>query len=138
MDEALVLENAIRNLKYLQERVEILEEQARKPVVHVKKSQLVVDDVGSSSSEQQSIPSIEARVCDKHVLLRIHCEKRKGVLVKILGEIEKLHLGVVNTSVVPFGSSSLDITIIAEKEKDFCLAVKEIVQNLYAVLQPAA
>ncbi|KAL2551698.1 transcription factor bHLH [Forsythia ovata] len=138
MDEVSVLENAIIYLKYLQERVEILEEQARKPVVHVKKSQLVVDDVGSSSSEQQSIPSIEARVCNKHVLFRIHCEKRKGVLVKILGEIEELNLDVVNTSVVPFGSSSLDITIIAEKEKDFSLEVKEIVQNLYAVLQPAA
>ncbi|KAL2551695.1 transcription factor bHLH [Forsythia ovata] len=114
MDEASVLENVIRNIKYLQERVETLEEQARKPVVHIKKSQLVVDDVGSSSSELQSTPSIEARVCDKHVLLRMNCEKRKGVLVKILGEIEKLNLNVVNTNVVPFGSSSLDITITAD------------------------
>ncbi|KAL2551911.1 transcription factor bHLH [Forsythia ovata] len=138
MDEASVLENVIRYLQYLQERVDILEEQARKPVVHVKKSELVVDDVGSSSSEQQSTPSIEARVCDKHVLLRIYCEKRKGILVKILGEIEKLNLGVVNTSVVPFGSSFLDITIIAEKEKEFSLAVKEIVQSLYNVLHRAA
>ncbi|CAI9766892.1 unnamed protein product [Fraxinus pennsylvanica] len=92
---------------------------------------------GSSSNEEQSAPSIEARVCDKHVLLRICCEKRKGVLVKILCEVEKLHLSVVNTSVVPFGSSAHDITIVAEKEKEFSLEVKEIVQNLYAVLQRA-
>ncbi|CAA2987365.1 transcription factor bHLH18-like [Olea europaea var. sylvestris] len=137
MDEASLLENAIRYLKYLQERVDILEEQARKPTVDVKKSQLVVDDEGSSSNEQQSAPSIDIRVCDKHVLLRICCEKRKGVLVKILCEVETLNLGVVNTSVVPHGSSSHDITIIAEKEKEFSLAAEELVQNLYAVLQRA-
>ncbi|KAL2551912.1 transcription factor bHLH [Forsythia ovata] len=124
MDEASVLENVIRNIKYLQERVETLEEQVRKPVVHIKKSQLVVDDVGSLSSEQQSTPSIEARVCDKHVLLRMYCEKRKGVLVKILGEIEKLNLNVVNTNVVPFGSSSLDITITADL--NLCILVLSI------------
>ncbi|CAI9766890.1 unnamed protein product [Fraxinus pennsylvanica] len=167
MDEASVLENAIRYSKYLQERVDILEEQARNPTVHIKKSKLVVDDEGSSSNEQQSAPSIEARVCGKHVLLRICCEKRsssneqqsapsiearvcgkhvllriccekrKGVLAKILCEIEKLNLAVVNTSVVPFGSSSHDINIVAEKEREFSLAVEELVQNLNAVFHRA-
>ncbi|CAA2979772.1 transcription factor bHLH18-like [Olea europaea var. sylvestris] len=137
MDEASVLENAIRYFTYLQGQVDLLEEQERKPTVRVKKSQLVVDDDESSWNEQQSPPSIEAQVCDKHVLLRIRCEKRKGVLVKILCEVEKLNLGFVHTCVVPFGSSSYDIIIVAENEEEFSLAVKEIVQNIYAVLQRA-
>ncbi|KAK2981252.1 hypothetical protein RJ640_030641, partial [Escallonia rubra] len=124
MDKTSVLGDAIKYLKVLQERVKILEEQATKQtmesVVLVKKSQLLVEDEGSSdenslgSCSENSLPEIEARVCDKSVLLRIHCEKRKGVLVKILSEVEKLNLSVANTSVSPFGTLALDITIIAE------------------------
>lgn len=88
-------------------------------VVLVKKSQ-IVEDEGSSDekscrgSDGQSLPEIRARVCNKSVLLKIHLEKRKGILVKILTEVEKLNLAVVNTSVIPFGSLTLDITVIAE------------------------
>ncbi|KAK3011181.1 hypothetical protein RJ639_011460 [Escallonia herrerae] len=124
MDKTSVLGDAIKYLKLLQERVKILEEQATmqtiESVVLVKKSQLLVEDEGSSdenplgSCNENSLPEIEARVCDKSVLLRIHCEKRKGVLVKILSEVEKLNLSVANTSVSPFGTLALDITIIAE------------------------
>jgi hypothetical protein len=125
MDKASVLGDAIKYLKQMQEKVKTLEEQTRKKniesVVFVRKSQLLVDGDNSTSNENLSsdpldehLPEIEARFCDKNVLIRIHCEKRKGVLEKSVTEIEKLHLTVINSSVMTFGSSALDITIIAQ------------------------
>lgn len=131
MDKASVLGDAIKYVKQLQERVSILEEQTKKrtveSVVFVKRSQVSADDQDSSSCDQnfegrsheqddhQALPEIEARVSEKDVLIRIHCEKQKGAVVKILSEIEKLdHLSVVNSSVLPFGNSTLDIAIIAQ------------------------
>nr|XP_027103298.1 transcription factor bHLH18-like [Coffea arabica] len=141
MDKTSVLGDAITYLKHLKERVKTLEEQATKQkmqsVVLVKKSQLVVEDEGSSD-EQRPLPEIEAKLCDKKVLLRVHCENHRGVLVKVLSEIEKLNLAVSNTSVAPFGSLALDITIIAEMDKEFSLTMKELVQGLRSALQRAA
>lgn len=59
---------------------------------------------------------VEARVWEKDVLIRIQCEKpRKGVMMKMINrEIEKLHLSLINTTVMPFGTSIMDITIIAQ------------------------
>ncbi|XP_022862621.1 transcription factor NAI1-like [Olea europaea var. sylvestris] len=138
--EIYALEKAIRYMKYLQERVKILEEQTRKAEIVTKNSQVVVevDDNGSSSTEPQQSPAIKARERGKNVLLRIHCEKSNGILVKIISEMEKLNLSVVNASVVSFGSLSLDINITAEKEKESSLTVNEIVQTVGDVLQNAA
>ncbi|XP_042491310.1 transcription factor bHLH18-like isoform X2 [Macadamia integrifolia] len=138
MDKASVLGDAIKYLKQLQERVKTLEEQAMKKktmesVVVVKKSQISSDDESSSSGENftnNPLPEIEARVSDKNVLIRIHCEKRKGIVVKTLAEMEKLHLCVINSSAIPFGESILDITVVAKMEEDFSMKVKDLVRHL--------
>ncbi|XP_065033623.1 transcription factor bHLH25-like, partial [Musa acuminata AAA Group] len=121
MDKASVLGDAIEYLKRLEEQVKSLEDQVAKrqaeKAVLVKKSRLGADDDDSSSDEHpcgRPAPEIEARVCDKAVLIKIHCENRKGVLVKALSEIEKLHLSVGNTSVIPFAAASLDITVMTQ------------------------
>lgn len=130
MDKASVLADAIKYVKQLQERMKILEEQAAKKtvesVVFVKRTQYSADDDISSSDENfdscsdQPLPEIEARVSDKEVLIRIHCEKKKGCLANILREIEKLDLTIVNSSVLPFGNSTLDITIVSQVHKNSC------------------
>ncbi|KAF2296492.1 hypothetical protein GH714_040453 [Hevea brasiliensis] len=146
MDKASVLGDAIKYLKQLQDRVQTLEEQTKKKamesVVIVKKSQLFCEDESSSSDEtfskgpvDEPLPEIEARICDKEVLIRIHCEKRKGVLEKTIAEIEKLHLSVVNSSVLTFGSSALDVTIIAEMDMEFGMSVKDLVMNLHSAFK---
>ncbi|KAL3538160.1 hypothetical protein ACH5RR_001526 [Cinchona calisaya] len=83
-----VLGDAIKYLQHLQERVNTQEEQAAKQtmesVVHVKRSQqILLEDEGSSDEsggipDEQPLPEIEAKMCDKNVLLRIHCESIKG------------------------------------------------------------
>ncbi|KAF8404786.1 hypothetical protein HHK36_009675 [Tetracentron sinense] len=134
IDKASVLGEATKYMKQLQERVKTLEEQTVKKtvesVVVLKKSQLLVDDSTSPFDENlegcsdDQLPEIEARVSEKNILIRIHCEKGKGILVKTLAEIEKLHLMVVNSSLVLFGSSALDITIVAQLMEDFIFSLQ--------------
>ncbi|KAK4416386.1 Transcription factor [Sesamum alatum] len=141
-DKTSVLGDAIEYLKHLKKRVETLEEKAAmEPVVHVKKSQIVVEDEGSSdekggsSGEHVQTPEIETRVVNNQILVRIHCGKQKGTLANLLSKVESLNLVVVNTSVTPFGSSAQDITIIAEMEKEFKMTVKEVATAIRACLQ---
>ncbi|KAF3439132.1 hypothetical protein FNV43_RR17407 [Rhamnella rubrinervis] len=152
LDKASVLGDTIKYLKELQERVQLLEEQTKKKtvesVVFLKKSQLIssttgtdVDDSSScdensdhGSSDHRSLPEIEAKVSEKDILIRIHCEKQKGVVLKILILIQKLQLNVVNTSVLQFGNSILDITIIAQMDDEFSMTVKDVVKNLRQAL----
>ena len=125
MDKASVLGDAIKYLKQLQERVKTLEEQTKKKntesVILVKKSQVFDDGANSSTDEKFStipydepLPEIEARVSDHNVLIKIYCERSKGVLEKIIGEVEKLHLSIINSSFMTFGASVVDITILAQ------------------------
>ncbi|XP_022773906.1 transcription factor bHLH18-like [Durio zibethinus] len=145
MDKASVLGDAIKYVKQLQETLKVLEEQTKKrtveSVVFVRKSQLSADNESSSCEENSdgrssnaALPEIEARVSDDDVLIRIHCEKQKGLVAKILIEIENLHLSVVNSSVLPFGNSTLDMTIIAQKDAEFKLTVKDLVKDLRVAL----
>jgi len=129
MDKASVLGEAIKYVKELQERLKILEEKNNKNrdeksvVVMVKKSWLSYHDGSPSAAAdgdrcfRESLPRVEARVSDNDVLLRIHCQNRKGLLLKILVEIQNLHLFVVNSSVLSFGESIIDITIVAQVKK---------------------
>ncbi|KQK13444.1 transcription factor bHLH18 [Brachypodium distachyon] len=145
MDKASVLGDAIKYVKTLQDQVKGMEESARlrRPVeaaVLVKKSQLVPEeDDGSSSScdenfegaaEAGGLPEIEARMSDRTVLVKIHCENRKGALIAALSQVEGFGLTIMNTNVLPFTASSLDITIMATAGEDFSLSVKDIVRKL--------
>ncbi|XP_050210585.1 transcription factor bHLH18-like [Mercurialis annua] len=145
MDKASVLGDAIKYLKQLQEKVQKLEEQTQKKtmesVIIVKKSQLVFGEEDNNSSSDESfsfeepLPEIEVRICDKHVLIRIHCENKKGILEKTISEIEKFQLSVINTSVLTFGSCALDVTIIAQMDVEFNMPVKDLVKNLHSALK---
>ncbi|KAL2343889.1 hypothetical protein Fmac_005174 [Flemingia macrophylla] len=87
-DKASVLGDAIKYLKQLQEKVRALEEEQNmnknvESVVIVKKSQLS-SDVTNSFSEYDGqfdvgAPEIEARFCERNVLIRVHCGKSKGM-----------------------------------------------------------
>ncbi|OWM66147.1 hypothetical protein CDL15_Pgr013364 [Punica granatum] len=140
MDKATVLGDAVKYIKQLQGRSEKLEEElSRKTVesvVVVKKSQVAMDDYSSTSDESscdqpnQELPEIEARVSEKHVLVKVHCERRQGCISKILNLIEKTNLIVLSNSVIPFGSSILDITIVAQMEGELPMTIEDLVKNL--------
>ncbi|KAK2410301.1 transcription factor bHLH18 [Trifolium repens] len=142
MDKASVLTDSIKYMKELKQRLEVLEEQSKKTeaesVVVMKKQDLCINDDNSSCDEsiegavdaKESVLQVEARMSGKEMLIRIHCQKHKGVLVKIMTEIQSFQLFVVNSSVLPFGNSILDITIIAQVGEGYKLSTKELVRNL--------
>ncbi|CAF2067310.1 hypothetical protein Bca4012_086307 [Brassica carinata] len=145
MDKASVLGDALKHIKYLQERVGELEEQKREKrlesVVLVNKSKLILDDNNQSSSSSccedgssgLELPEIEVRFSDNDVLIKILCEKQKGHVAKIMAEIEKFNFSITNSSVLPFGPT-LDITIIAKKENDFDMTLMDVVKSLRSAL----
>ncbi|XP_050205361.1 transcription factor bHLH19-like [Mercurialis annua] len=147
MDKASVLGDAIKYVKNLQERIKILEDQSAmksmESIVFVKKSKVYVDDDESSSTneinsgeicDQSQLPEIEARVSDKDVLIKIHCEKQNNCIVKILYAVEKFHLNIRNCRVVPFGNSTLDVTIVAQMDGEFSMTIKDLLRNLRQAL----
>lgn len=125
MDKASVLEDALKHIKYLQERVGEFEEQKKErrleSMVLVKKSKLILDDNNQSYSSSScedgysglDLPQIEVRFSDKEILIKILCEKQKAHIAKIMAEIEKFRFSITNSSVLPFGPT-LDIAIIAK------------------------
>ncbi|XP_017255148.1 transcription factor bHLH18 [Daucus carota subsp. sativus] len=137
MDKASVLGDAIKYLKQLQERVKALEEQTRR------KSTESVAFANNSSSDnhaagipaEEPLPEIEVRISDRDILIRIHCEKRKGVIEKTLAEIEKFQLSIINSTAMTFGASTLDITIIAQMDAKFTMTAKDLVKDLLVALK---
>ncbi|WOK99216.1 transcription factor bHLH18-like [Canna indica] len=147
MDKASVLGDAVKYLKQLQEKVKALEDEVAKrnveSAVLVKKSKMCGDENGSSTCDEEvdagqcgePLPEIEARVCQKTMLIKIHCDNRKGILVKVLSEIEKLHLSVMSTSAMPFAAAALDITVMTQIEEEFSMTAKEVVKKLSSALR---
>ncbi|KAK4400302.1 Transcription factor [Sesamum angolense] len=126
------------------ERVKTLEEQAAKQtiesVVLVKKSHITEDDETSGSSgdcseELQPLPEIEAKICDNQIVLKIQCAKFKGVVPRLLAQVDNLNLTILNAVVTTFGNNhAYGITVIAEKEKELSLSLKEIVRALRSAI----
>ncbi|KAL8472781.1 hypothetical protein ACS0TY_029849 [Phlomoides rotata] len=62
--------------------------------------------MGSSSDDTRwssggiSLPEIEAQIVGESVLIKILCEKRKGVHVKILDEVEKMNMSVMDKEIL--------------------------------------
>ncbi|XP_016177509.2 transcription factor bHLH18 [Arachis ipaensis] len=154
-DKASILRAAIDYVKQLQERVQELEKQnkkrSRESVILVKKSKNINNEkilleestIISTSETRRSedggtgLPDIEARFMGKDVLIEIHCEKENGIEMKILNQLENLHLFVTGSSVLPFGNSALGITIIAKMGDSCEMTVNDVVRNLREVFLKA-
>lgn len=136
MDKASVLGDAIKYVKTLEEKLKTLEEKLPKKRVRSLSSRKQVPAAtatgGSTGSQggkpalkQQpgdevvdeddgSQPEIEARKIDKNLLIRMHCEKRKSLLVKSLAELEKMKLVILNANILSFSANTVDFTCCAQ------------------------
>ncbi|KAL5714429.1 hypothetical protein ACHQM5_000313 [Ranunculus cassubicifolius] len=81
-------------------------------------------------SSDESLPEIKVRVSGRNFLIHVLCETQRGIQVKILQEIEKLHLSIGNTSLLPFGTSMIYLTIAAEMNDEYDMEYKDFVENL--------
>ncbi|CAL0308806.1 unnamed protein product [Lupinus luteus] len=131
MDNTSILDKASNYVKQLQQRVRELEQ------VESKSGTSSCTEVKSYyyyEGNDNIIPEIRVRVLHKEVLIIIHCEKQKGIMVKIMSHLENLHLSIVNSSVLPFGKSTLDITIIAQMGDRYKRTIDEVVKSLRLVI----
>jgi len=113
-------------MKQLQERVIELENQNKRRKtdsrILIKKYSQVCsrEEETTSCDETRShistppLPQVEARVLEKEVLIGIHCHKQKDIVLKIMALLQNHHLSLASSSVLPFGSSTLKVTIIAQ------------------------
>ena len=109
-------------VKQLQERVKVLEEDNARNVEESSLVEFEEDDIsccGDNNAEihrskQGQLPDIEARLCNKNVVVRIQCERQEAILVKILSALEKLRLSIIAVHAIPFGERNSGITIITQ------------------------
>lgn len=128
-------------MKRLQERVRELEEQSKKTCVESVSFIRKTTEKGTTSSAildtddcyrtNEALPTVEARVFKKDVLLRIHSKIESGILLKILDHLKNLDLSTISTSVTPFGNSTLDISIIAQVHNNIALLHYNLLCFLY-------
>jgi len=114
MDDTSILEKAKDYVEKLAERVRELEQEAGSNICSNKRTKVNSDEYNCGTSDDNTLPEVNARVSKKDVLVIVHCEKQNGILLKILTHLANLHLSVVNSSVLQFGKSILDITIICQ------------------------
>ncbi|KAK8465135.1 hypothetical protein PHAVU_010G158600 [Phaseolus vulgaris] len=148
IDKATILCEAITYVKRLKERVRELEEQCKRTRVEsvsfVHQRSNNGSDKGTTSSgamksdecykTSEALPTVEARVFKKDLLIRIHCKLQNGILIKILDHLNTLDLYTTSNSVMPFGSSTLDISIVAQMGDKFNATMNDLVKNLRLVL----
>ncbi|CAL0321984.1 unnamed protein product [Lupinus luteus] len=149
IDKASILCEAITYVKQLKKRVEDLEKQRCCKKIRVESVSFMnktnlYNDEGSISSAKTNFddsqefnvasPEVEARVLEKEVLIRIHCKNQNGSMLKIFTHLKTLDLSTISSSVLPFGNSLLDITIIAQMGDKYNLTLKELVKSLRQVL----
>jgi hypothetical protein len=131
MDKVTILTDATRYVKELQERVRSLEaaggnHRRVETVVPVRKAcRPVAPDEGEGSARfllaagtpaiGSQLPEIEVKLSEDNVMVRIHCEtNEKGLVSRVLAELEELHLRIVHNYVMPFTASTVIITTMAK------------------------
>lgn len=129
-DKISLLGSTIEYVKQLEEKVKALEEQGTRRSADsttVFESKCCIsagadNDAAAGTSGgggggdggEYSSPAVEAGIRGNTALLKICCKERRGVLVMVLSELENQGLSIINTNVVPFTDSCLNITITAK------------------------
>ncbi|XP_039136934.1 transcription factor bHLH18-like [Dioscorea cayenensis subsp. rotundata] len=131
-DKASLLVSTINYLKELVTKVKSLEQSIIDGPVE--SAMLMKDDKASlitnESSSSDPLFKIEAKLTGNIIVLKFQCKNLKGLAIKALSEIEKLFLTIIDLSIMPFSSSSLDVVVMAKVEDGFSLTVKELVEKL--------
>ncbi|KAK7382811.1 hypothetical protein VNO80_01901 [Phaseolus coccineus] len=139
-DKAYILREAMIYMKQLEERVIELENQNKRKNTDSRILIKKYSQVSSREEETKShistppLPQVEARVLEKEVLIGIHCHKQKDIVLKIMALLQNHHLSLASSSVLPFGTSTLKVTIIAQMEEKYCMTVNNLVKSLRQAL----
>ncbi|WVZ21796.1 hypothetical protein V8G54_000340 [Vigna mungo] len=127
MDKTSILDKASNYVRELEQRVRELEQEVQSNKVCASSSSCYEVN---SNGPNAILPEVKVRVLQKEVLIIVHCEKQKGIVLKILSHLENINLSVLNSSVLRFGKSTIDITIIAQMGEGYQMGVDELVETL--------
>ncbi|KAK7381550.1 hypothetical protein VNO80_00095 [Phaseolus coccineus] len=132
MDKTSILDEASNYVRELEQRVRELEQEVESNKVCVSSSSSceLNSNNGYYHGSNQILLEVKVRVLQKEVLIIVHCEKQKGIMLKILSHLENINLSVINSSVLRFGNSKLDITITAQMGEGYKMGVDELVKTL--------
>ncbi|KAK2371627.1 transcription factor bHLH18 [Trifolium repens] len=137
IDKVSVLGEAINHVKNLKQRIAMLEQQSyerrsTKSIISIRKSQSYPNGSNLDCTNIQELLEVEAIgiESEKELLIRIHCEKLKGILLKLLALLESMDLSVSTSSMLPFGKNALHITIIAKMGKEYKIKEEALVKKL--------
>ncbi|XP_060212253.1 uncharacterized protein LOC132639885 [Lycium barbarum] len=104
MDKASILEGATTLITQLRERAETMQHHE------------------SSIDMMSTLPEVEVRSLEDELLITIYCKKQQtaGNIDEILSVIHKLHLTIKSSNFIPFGSTAMHITVVAQMNNEFC------------------
>ncbi|KAH7673648.1 Myc-type basic helix-loop-helix (bHLH) domain-containing protein [Dioscorea alata] len=118
LDKASLIEDAINYIKELEKKL------------NMKRTSSNSANYQNESLSRKTSPNIEVNMIEKNVLVKVHCEAGKGVLAKMLEEIEKLHLVLSAVSTLPFTASCICVTVTAKFEEGYSMNVNELMKKL--------
>ncbi|KAF5769595.1 putative transcription factor bHLH family [Helianthus annuus] len=151
MDKATVLEDAIKYIKHLQNRVKELEETSitGNNIIHESTASMKTskfhggDELDHASSFDETIslpcnrsynPGIKVRISGNSILVRIYCQRNSLLALKVLAEMEGLHFTVMYNNALPISGNDALITIIAEMSEQFVITSMDLVKCLGSAL----
>ncbi|MCD7471931.1 hypothetical protein HAX54_012727 [Datura stramonium] len=151
LDKASILEDAIKYIGELQERVRALEEAAGRNLIEstataaqkqhysVAANTSSCDDnsflttkmnIVDDESKRHENHDIKVQILDKNVLIGIHCNKQmRSIFSTIAGIMEKLHLTIHHIRVTPTNHTTSDfhyISILAEIDENVDIKVGDV------------
>ncbi|OEL18613.1 hypothetical protein BAE44_0020370 [Dichanthelium oligosanthes] len=151
MDKATILSGATRHLKELQEKLNAgggagsgVAIRSSGTVVLVKKTCYAAPDKESSplgapaAAVTKPLPEIEVHFSGNNVMVRLLCENAKGVVARVLAEVEDLHLSIVDANVIPSPACTLNITITAKVDAAFIVTEEGIIGRVSSALYHAS
>ncbi|CAN6284486.1 unnamed protein product [Urochloa humidicola] len=138
MDKATILADAARYVKDLQEKLNALEADSGTETVVMVKRPCHADATTEESSPleapasaRKQLPDIDAWLSGNTMMVRILCANGKRVVVRVLAEVEGLHLNIVDANITPFLASTLIVvTVTAKAEPGFTVTVEEVIGRI--------
>ncbi|AES68218.2 helix loop helix DNA-binding domain protein [Medicago truncatula] len=133
-NKASIVAGATNYVEQLQKRVKELEAQQNKrgkePMILFNKENSCEMNLDNCFRPNELLPDVKVKVSENNILIYINCEKENGIQHKILDMLQNLHLFVTSTSVLPFGNSTLAITIIAQMGDAYKVTQMDLVDNI--------
>ncbi|CDP07901.1 unnamed protein product [Coffea canephora] len=136
LDEVLVVENATKYIKHLEERVDSLERRLDSTTGEEDEQSSVVlsEDTKSDSDSDSSLPRILVYISLRDVIISIQCKNHKNIIWETISEVEKQQLSVISFNTMSFGRAELVINILAKIKEGALINANDLRNDMRLVI----